>query len=269
MIQRRTSRWLSSSKAHAPATHPVPQPPIPEALRLLSDETRWRLVSELRWSDRQVSELCERAGLPQNLVSYHLGVLRQAGLVRTHRSDADGRALYYGLDLVALRAGLHAINGALALDTPAAPQSPMGGPVLFVCTRNSARSQMAEAWLRQISGGRIVARSAGTAPAGIQPLAIQVMAEAGIDIGYQHAKSLSEAMSPAPEVVVTVCDLAREECASTLNAPLQLHWSVPDPVAVAGDDTARLLAFRAARDELRLRVDGLIGLLRSISINGN
>lgn len=243
--------------------------PMPEALRLLGDETRWRLIGELRWSDRQVSELCERLGLPQNLVSYHLGVLRQAGLVRTHRSDADGRVFYYGLDLAALQRHLQSIGGALALPMHSAPPSSVTGPVLFICTRNSARSQIAEAWLRHLSGGRIITRSAGTAPAGVQSLAVQVMAEAGIDIGYQRAKSIADVIDPAPAVVVTVCDLAREKCIATLDAPLCLHWSIPDPVAVAGDESERLAAFRAVRDELRVRVEGLLGLLPLVSINSN
>ena len=91
---------------------------MPEALRLLSDETRWRLIGELRWSDRQVGELCERLDLPQNLVSYHLGILRQARLVSTHRSDADGRVLYYALDLAALQQQWQSVGSALALDIP-------------------------------------------------------------------------------------------------------------------------------------------------------
>jgi DNA-binding transcriptional ArsR family regulator len=103
-------------------THHHPSaPPMPEALRLLSDETRWRLIGELRWSDRQVGELCERLDLPQNLVSYHLGVLRQARLVRTHRSDADGRVLYYALDLAALQQQWQSIGSALALGHTAPP----------------------------------------------------------------------------------------------------------------------------------------------------
>ncbi len=242
--------------------------PIPEALRLLSDETRWRLIGELRWSDRQVSELCERLDLPQNLVSYHLGVLRQARLVRTHRSDADGRVLYYALDLAALQRQWQTIGGALALGPTAAPP-PFTGPVLFVCTHNSARSQIAEAWLRHLSAGRVIARSAGTLPAAVQPLAVQVMAEAGIDIGYQQAKGLADVAAPAPAIIVTVCDLAREECTATLHAPLQLHWSIPDPVAVPGEESERLAAFRTTRDELRTRVAGLLGLLSMVSINVN
>ena len=98
------TKMMSTMQDVAP-THAVS---VPTTLRLLADETRWRLVSELRWSDWQVGEICARLGLPQNLVSYHLGLMRAAGLVQSHRSDADGRALYYGLNLVGLRDGLAA-----------------------------------------------------------------------------------------------------------------------------------------------------------------
>jgi ArsR family transcriptional regulator, arsenate/arsenite/antimonite-responsive transcriptional repressor / arsenate reductase (thioredoxin) len=234
---------------------------MPGALRLLADETRWRLVSDLRWSDRQVGELCAQLNLPQNLVSYHLGLLRQAGLVQSHRSDADQRALYYGLNLDALHQGLRAIDYALHLASPPLAAATSSGPVLFVCTHNSARSQMAEGWLRQLSGGRVAARSAGTAPAEIHPLAMQVMAEAGIDIGHQRSKSLEAVIHLAPVAVVTVCDLAREECSAAPPALLELHWSIPDPAKATGAETERLAAFRSTRDQIRSRVQGLLTLL--------
>lgn len=243
------------------AAQPPSQPPLPTALRLLADETRWRLINELRWSDRQVSELCARLGLSQNLVSYHLGLMREAGLVQRHRSDADGRVLYYGLDIGGLHMGLAGIHAALRLDTAAASATHGTGPVLFVCTRNSARSQMAEGWLRHLSYGRVAVRSAGTMPAALHPLAVQVMAEAGIDIGHQRAKPFEAVTGLAPTAVVTVCDLAREECGASLAAPLQLHWSIPDPARVAGTPAEQLSAFRAVRDQLRARVQGLLTLL--------
>jgi ArsR family transcriptional regulator len=230
-------------------------------LWLLADETRWRLISELRWSDRLVGELCARLGLPQNLVSYHLGLMREVGLVRSHRSDADGRALYYGLDITGLQEWLAEIHTALRLDAGISDIPRVAGPVLFVCTHNSARSQLAEGWLRQLSGGRVVARSAGTTPAGMHPLAVQVMAEAGIDIGHQRSKSLDALADLTPTAVVTVCDLVREECGPSLEAPLQIHWSIPNPAKVVGTATERLAAFRDARDQLRARVQSLLTLL--------
>lgn len=234
---------------------------VPTTLRLLADETRWRLIAELRWSDWQVRELCARLGLPQNLVSYHLGLMREAGLVQSHRSDADGRALYYGLDISGLHAGLSGIHAALRLDTGAPASSHDAGPVLFVCTGNSARSQMAEGWLRHLSAGRIVARSAGTSPAALHLLAAQAMAEVGVDIGHQRSKALDAVADLAPTTVITVCDLAREECGTSPQAPLQLHWSIPDPAKASGTAAEQLDTFRAARDQLRARVQGLLALL--------
>lgn len=231
-----------------------PQPPIAlQTLRLLADETRWRLLRALRSSDYQVGELVDLLGLPQNLVSYHLGLLRQAGIARTHRSEADARALYYGIDLIALEVAYASIGAALQV-APALGALP-AGPVLFLCTGNSARSQIAEGWLRSLGGGRIPVRSAGTHPRSLHPLAVEVMHEIGVDIGYQQSKDLSAVSDIAPEVVVTVCDRAREECAPQIAAPVQLHWSIADPA------TADIAAFRAVRDDLRTRVRGLLATL--------
>jgi ArsR family transcriptional regulator len=209
-----------------------------------------------------VIELVEQTGLAQNLVSYHLNALRQAGLVQVHRSDADARASYYGANLVGLSALYRQLGADLAIPGLAAPTSAAPATAIFLCRANSARSQMAEGWLRALSGGRVVARSAGTHPATLQPLAVHVMAEVGIDIGYQQAKHVDALADLAPDLVVTVCDIAREECAVWRQASTQLHWSIPDPVAVL-DDAERLQTFRDVRDELRLRVVGLLQLLAS------
>lgn len=236
----------------------------PGLLKLLADDTRWRLVAALRRSDRQVGELVVELRLPQNLISYHLQHLRQARLVRVRASDADGRALFYGLDTDVLLRGLAEIGAALVVPhAAAAPARIPPGPVVFLCTGNAARSQMAEGWLRHLSGGRIPVRSAGTHPRSIDPLAIQVMAEAGVDIGYQHAKGMEAVADLAPSVVVTVCDLAREQCPEWPTPPAYLHWSIADPVRVA-DATARQQAFVAARDELQSRVSGLLALLPTL-----
>lgn len=236
-----------------------------QLLKLLADDTRWKLITELRRSDRQVGELVVRLGLPQNLVSYHLSVLRQAGLVQVRRSDADARALYYGLDIKALQAAYQQIGVSLQLPAVSSNGLVPTTTVVFLCTANSARSQMAEGWLRYLSGGRVPVRSAGTHPARIHPLAVRVMAEVGIDIGYQQSKGIDALDDVTPTVVITVCDLAREECLPCLDAPVQLHWSIPDPVQVQGDPDEQLAVFRSTRDQLRERVEALLPLLPSLT----
>jgi protein-tyrosine-phosphatase/DNA-binding transcriptional ArsR family regulator len=242
---------------------PAPQPDVLEQLKLIADETRWRLIQALRWSDYQVGELVDLLDMPQNLLSYHLNLLRQAGLVQVHRSDADARANYYGIDLSAMVRFYFGLGTELHLSA-AHPSEIPPHTVVFLCTANSARSQMAEGWLRHLSGGRLSARSAGTRPAQLHPLAVEVMAEAGIDIGYQQAKSVEALTDLGPELVVTVCDIAREECVVWRNAARRLHWSIPDPAAEA-DPAVQIEAFRNARDDLRRRVEGLIALLPNLS----
>lgn len=232
---------------------------LPEGLKLIADETRWRLVTALRRGDYQVGELTARLGLPQNLVSYHLSALRQGGLVQVHRSDADGRVIYYGLDLAALKAIYAELGGLLQVPDARDPPSLAPRTVVFLCTANSARSQMAEAWLRHLSGGRLTARSAGTSPRPIHALTRQMMGEAGIDLGDQAAKGLEALHDLRPDLIITVCDIAREACAHWGSEVPQLHWSIADPAAAPTAEQPD--AFRTVRDTLRLRVEGLLAML--------
>ena len=130
--------------------------------------------------------------------------------------------------------------------------------VLFLCTHNSSRSQMAEGLLRACGGARYAVFSAGTHPRGVHPLAIQVMREIGIDLsaaaGYR-AKSLDAFIGQPPmDLVVTVCDEAAEECPFFPGALHQEHWGFPDPSSVTGTETERLAAFRSVRDRIAARI---------------
>jgi arsenate reductase len=127
--------------------------------------------------------------------------------------------------------------------------------VLFVCTHNSARSQMAEGFLRHLGGNAFEAVSAGTEPGELHPLAVDVMAEAGIDISGQRAKAVDDFVQQRFDYVITVCDDAREACPLFPGAARRLHWSLSDPSAASGSREERLSVFRAVRDEVRRRVE--------------
>jgi arsenate reductase (thioredoxin) len=126
--------------------------------------------------------------------------------------------------------------------------------VLFVCTHNSARSQMAEGLLRALGGGAFDVASAGTEATRVRPEAIDVMAEDGIDISGHESTTIDRYLGDPWDWVITVCDHAKESCPHVPGARRTLHWSIDDPSAVTGDGETRHAAFRAARDELRDRI---------------
>jgi arsenate reductase len=130
--------------------------------------------------------------------------------------------------------------------------------VIFVCTHNSARSQMAEGMLRAWGGDRYDVFSAGTEATRVRPEAIRVMDEIGIDISGHTSKTLEPFLGEPFDWLVTVCDDAREACPTLPGVARQDHWSIEDPSAVEGDEEERLGAFRAARDELRDRLEGFL-----------
>jgi arsenate reductase len=130
--------------------------------------------------------------------------------------------------------------------------------VLFLCTHNSARSQMAEGIFRALGGERVEAASAGTEVTRVHPLAIREMAERGIDIGAQRSKHLQEFLGQDFDYVVTVCDNARDACPVFPGAAERLHWSLPDPSAVEGDEPVRAAAFRRVADDLTRRIRELL-----------
>ena len=126
--------------------------------------------------------------------------------------------------------------------------------VIFVCTHNSARSQMAEGMLRAWGGDRFEAFSAGTEATHVRPEAVAVMGEIGVDIGSHTSKTLEPFLGESFAWLITVCDQAREACPTIPGVRQQAHWSIDDPSAVDGDEEVRLAAFREARDRLRDRV---------------
>lgn len=127
--------------------------------------------------------------------------------------------------------------------------------VLFLCTHNSARSQMAEGLLRHSGGEGFEVHSAGTVATRVRPEAIAAMRELDIDISGQQSKTLERYLQEPFDEVITVCDDANETCPFFPNAHNRRHWSIPDPSGVAGSDEERLTAFRQARDMLRQRIE--------------
>lgn len=238
----------------------------PSFLKLLAHDLRWRLVEALARSDRRVQELVALVGEPHNLVSYHLRRLRDQALVAERRSAADGRDVYYSLDLDRLKGMYFAAGESLHPGISDRPQAAGGtgtgrsrrARVLFLCTHNSARSQMAEGILRHLGGDRVEVQSAGTVATRVHPLAIAAMAEKSIDISGQRSKHLDELSGEDFDFVVTVCDNARESCPVFSGAPERIHWSIADPSAVEGDEETRLRAFRIAADELMTRIGYLL-----------
>jgi ArsR family transcriptional regulator, arsenate/arsenite/antimonite-responsive transcriptional repressor / arsenate reductase (thioredoxin) len=236
----------------------------PQFLRLAGHELRWRLLSELARSDRRVGELCELAGRRQSLVSYHLRRLREGGLVSMRRSAADGRDTYYVLDLP--RCGELLLSAGVSLHPGLVPIPPRARPlrrselarVLFLCTGNSARSQIAEALCEQLSGGAVSAASAGSHPKPLHPNAVRVLRERGIDIAGRRSKHLSELGRRRFDYVISLCDRVREVCPEFPGGPELVHWSIPDPAREPGSDDETLPAFEATAAELRTRIGFLI-----------
>ncbi len=242
----------------------------PSFLKLLAHELRWRLVEALARSDRRVQELVQLVDEPTNLVSYHLRQLRGQALVTERRSAADGRDVYYSLDLdrvkgLYLAAGESLHPGFSDRAAPVAGETGVGSAprvrVLFLCTHNSARSQMAEAICRRLGNGRVETASAGTEVTRVHPLAVREMAERGIDISGQRSKSMDEFAGERFDVVVTVCDNARESCPIFPGDPERIHWSIADPSAVTSEEPERRQAFKRAADELTTRIRYLLALL--------
>jgi protein-tyrosine-phosphatase/DNA-binding transcriptional ArsR family regulator len=243
--------------------------PAPALLRLAGHPLRWRLLSELSGGDLRVRELVAQVGEPQSLVSYHLRLLRDAGLVTSRRSSLDGRDSYHHLDLDRCAQALAEVGPALhpSLGNPSlgptpaptvpAPDAP--ATVLFVCTGNSARSPVAEALVRHHAAGRVRAASAGTRPrAAMHPGAVRALRDrTGIDISGQRPRPLDAVAGTRFDHLVTLCDRAREELPAVgVTTGRRSHWRSPHP-APRGDDSG----FAALVADLDTRVRHLLPTL--------
>jgi ArsR family transcriptional regulator, arsenate/arsenite/antimonite-responsive transcriptional repressor / arsenate reductase (thioredoxin) len=205
--------------------------------RALADPHRLEVVAVLRRSDLTSGELAAYTGLPPNLLAFHLRVLEDVGLVQRRRSAGDARRRYVRLHAEVLR----------ELLPPAA--APPAERVLFVCTHNAARSQIAAALWRGRTG--FVGESAGSAPArAVHPLAVAVAGSRGVDLSAVTPRGF-DAVDTAPDLVVSVCDRARESGLPFPDAP-SVHWSIADPIAVGTPG-----AFARAYDQIAERIEDL------------
>lgn len=234
----------------------------PNVLKLLAHEVRWQLLTALAYSDYRVHELVAQLEKPMNLVSYHLRLLREGALVHERRSAADARDVYYSVDLERLHtlyqsaaASLHPMLAA-PLPAPVAQSTIASRPrtrVLFLCTHNSARSQIAEALLRQMGKNRVEVFSAGTQPATIHPMALSVLNDQNIESSQLYAKHIDTFAGQHFDYIITVCDRARETCPVFPNDPERVHWSFEDPAAII-DPEEQPQAFRRTLIELSNRI---------------
>jgi arsenate reductase (thioredoxin) len=133
--------------------------------------------------------------------------------------------------------------------------------VMFLCTGNSCRSQMAEGFARDLGKGLIEARSAGLMAAGVHPRAIAVMREVGIDISGQRSREIDPDLLRTMDVVITLCGNAEDACPRTPPEVKRIHWPVKDPVGTIGTEETIMREFRRARDEIRVKIQGFIGAL--------
>ncbi|MFB9235682.1 ArsR family transcriptional regulator [Plantactinospora siamensis] len=245
----------------------------PAFVRLAAHPLRWRLLTELAAGDHRVRDLVALVGEPQSLVSYHLRLLRDGGLVSATRSSFDGRDSYYRLNLDNCAAALADTGAALHPALGREPAAARGVPatlrrsppieVLFVCTGNSARSPVAEALLRHHSQGVVAATSAGGRPRPrLHPGAVRTLRDAyGIDIAGQRPRHWDSLAGRRFDYVISLCDKARESCPDLPGRPRRLHWSVPDPATSDAPEAADDLVFQRVTADIDGRVRNLLPVL--------
>jgi ArsR family transcriptional regulator, arsenate/arsenite/antimonite-responsive transcriptional repressor / arsenate reductase (thioredoxin) len=242
----------------------------PSFLPLAGHPVRWRLLRALAHSDRRVGELCSLLELPQSLVSYHLGRLRAERVLSRRRSAADGRDSYYALDLERCGELLAGAGAALHPGLRLAPPPVAVGRrrarrrrtrLLFLCTGNSARSQIAEALVQHLAAGPIEVHSAGSHPKPLHPNTVRVMRERGIELEGRRSKHVSEFSGRRFDYVISLCDRVREVCPEFPGDPDLIHWSVPDPAREGDSDEETYPAFQRTAEELAARIRFLLELI--------
>lgn len=253
-----------------------------ETMKALADPYRLHILDLLTQGEACHSELKEQVGLPPNLLSHHLRVLRQAGLVRTRHDTIDGRWIYYAANKDSLtywRAWMGQfldparVQARSALCGPEGQQASSGllQPeeverkrkrfVLFLCTGNSCRSQMAEAIVNTRLSDEWAAFSAGTQPAGcVHPRAVETLAEIGIDWRGRSAKPADEFRAIPFDLIVTLCDNAKKYHPTWLDQsqPAPIHLGFPDPARATGSEEEVRTTFRTVREAITNQVTAFL-----------
>ncbi|TAK13657.1 MAG: ArsR family transcriptional regulator [Anaerolineae bacterium] len=262
-------------------------------LKVLADSQRLQILNLIIEGTHTSRALSAATGLSKNLLSHHLKTLKDAGLVKVDRDPLDQRWQYHTPDSHRLtevqfllshflhpariqpRSGIYGPHGQ-----PAPYQPPRHIQfdkefgmtstkikMIFLCSGNSARSQMAEAFLRHHAGDDFEVYSAGTEPKGMNPYTVRAMDELGIDMSGHHSKSVREFLGHMNfGYVITVCDDAEENCPAVfLSQGQHLHWSFEDPAKAAGSDEEVLAKFRGVRDQINNRIQAWLTELETIA----
>ncbi len=266
-------------------------PELAELLKTLADPHRLEVLNLIIEGTHTSRALAAATGLPTNLLSHHLKALREAGLVQASRDPHDQRWQYFVPNITRLTEVQFLLSHFLH---PARIQPRRGGTgpggqpaayapprhiqlekefrmtsnktkVIFLCTGNSARSQMAEALLRQHAGDDFEVYSAGTEPKGMNPYTVQVMQELGVDMSAHHSKSVREFLGHMNfGYVITVCDDAEENCPAVfLSQGQHLHWSFEDPAKATGSEEDIRAKFREIRGQIDGRIRAWLGELET------
>jgi ArsR family transcriptional regulator len=214
----------------------------------LADAKRTKLLAALSEGHLTAQQIAAVMQLQPSAVSYQLRVLTEAGMVLRRRGESDTREIYYRLN----HRTIERFTAGIAANIICPTSESLPDAVLFVCRGNSARSQMAEAWTRHLSDNIIFVMSAGLEPSEVHPMTKEVMTEVQIDIHKHQSKRVTE-IPEIPDLVISVCDVTRDEVSRHFGGIQHRHWSIPDPV-LSGD----IADFRMARDVIKAYVQRMI-----------